>query len=315
MIGWYFGMKKILITDDSDFFARVIELTLAPLEFIILRAKTGAECLKMVADWRPDLVLLDIILPDMSGFEVCKILRSEDINNLIPIIILTSNDSQEDILLGLEYGADDYVAKPFNARELLSRVKNTLRRIDKNRNANPLTGLPGNLEIQNVIKYKIEHNLPFAVIYADLDNFKAYNDVYGFSSGDIAIKTTAEILRHNLLTNGNSNDFIGHIGGDDFIIVTTPDSATNMCRKIIDDFDQRISTIYNAADIESGFIFTTNRYGEKVKYPLMTISLAVITNENRGFCSYLQVAEIAAELKKKAKSMDGSNYIKDRRTA
>jgi len=139
--------------------------------------------------------------------------------------MLTAQDNEDDKLTGLELGADDYITKPFNTRELVSRVRNTLRRIDRNRWANPLTGLQGNIEIQSEINQRIATKQLFAVIYADLDNFKAYNDVYGFASGDRAIKLTADIIVDNVRSYGNQNDFIGHVGGDDFIIVSTPDKA------------------------------------------------------------------------------------------
>lgn len=305
--------KKILIADDSDFFAKIIEIILEPAGYTVIRAKRGCECLALVRDERPALLLLDIILPDMSGFDVCRILREDDTNNLMPILILTSNDDLDDKLAGLELGADDYITKPFSHRELLIRVNNTIKRVDRNRDANPLTGLPGNVEIQREISKKITNNTPFAVVYADLDNFKAYNDVYGFSNGDVALKMTAEILSNSLRQHGDKNDFLGHIGGDDFIIVTTPNDVDNICNSIIAEFDNRIRDKYSMEDVKRGLIFTYNRSGELVKFPMMTISLAVITNEYREFYTYLQISEIAAELKKKAKSIEGSNFVKDRR--
>ncbi len=265
----------------------------------------------MVKEEKPDLVLLDIVMPDMDGFEVCRILRETESNNLMPIIILTSQDNQEDKLIGLELGADDYITKPFNNRELLSRVKNTLRRIDRNRGANPLTGLPGNLEIQAEINSRIVKKVPFSVIYVDLDNFKAFNDVYGFAKGDIAIKLTADILSDEIRYNGNKDDFIGHIGGDDFIVVTNCEKAYKICKGVICQFDRRIKEIYEDEDVKRGYIFTFDRFGEFIKYPIMTISLAIVSNETQRFEDHIQIAEIAAEVKKKVKSFSGSNFAKD----
>ena len=256
------------------------------------------------------MVLLDIVMQDMSGFEVCKILREAESNNLMPIIMLTSQDTQEDKLVGLELGADDYIVKPFNNREMICRVRNTLKRIDRNRAANPLTGLSGNLEIQTEITSRIEKGVQFAVIYLDLDNFKAFNDVYGFSKGDIAIKMTADIMRDSIKYEGTPDDFLGHIGGDDFIIISDSQHVKGICTDIIAHFDERIKTLYNPKDIEVGFISTLSRRGEQQKYPIMTISLAVITNERRIWHTHLEVSEVAAELKKKVKSLQGSNYIR-----
>lgn len=303
--------KRILIIDDSDFFAKVTSKILEEAGYLTLHAPSGAAGLQMVRAEKPDLVLLDVVMPDIDGFEVCRILRESESNNLMPIIMLTSKDDQEDKLIGLELGADDYITKPFNNRELISRVRNTLRRIDRNRGANPLTGLQGNLEIQAELSSRIEKNLPIAVIYSDLDNFKAYNDVYGFAKGDIAIKMTADILIDSVRFYGNSDDFLGHIGGDDFILITRPNNAEVICKAVVEQFDYRIRHLYSEKDLENQYICTSNRLGEHTTYPIMTISLALITNEAWHFRNYLEVAEMAALLKKKVKELQGSNFVAD----
>ncbi|NLT13357.1 MAG: response regulator [Clostridiales bacterium] len=304
--------KKILIVDDSSFYASVILKALTQEGYEVVWAPCGEDALRMVREEKPDLVLLDIIMPDISGYEVCRILRAAESNNLMPIIMLTSRDGHEDMLTGLDLGADDYIIKPFDNRELLCRVKNTIKRIDRNRNANPLTGLPGNLEIMRELDYRIEKKLPFAAIYADLDNFKAYNDAYGFMKGDVAIKLTADIL-NDAAAVGDSDSFLGHIGGDDFIVIVNPVCAESVCQGIIDCFDQRIRGLYAENDLEQGHIVTYNRQGDETLCPIMTISLAVVTNENRSFTSHLEVSDTAAELKKKAKSISFSVYLKDNR--
>ncbi|MDR3072362.1 MAG: response regulator [Clostridiales Family XIII bacterium] len=305
--------KKILIVDDSPFFRGQLKLTLNK-EYDVIEASTGSEGFDLVKLEKPDLVLLDIVMPDFSGFEICRILRESESNNLMPIIMITSQDSQEDILIGLELGADDYVRKPFNERELLARIRNIFRRIDRNRNANPLTGLNGNLEIQRETIGRIARGVGFAVIYIDLDNFKAYNDVYGFSNGDRIIILTADILKDQVTLFGNSDDFVGHIGGDDFIVISTADKAERICQEIIAEFDEKVLSFYNEEDRERGCITTKNRKSEIDTFPLMTISLAVITNERREINTYVEVGDIASDLKKKLKTMPGSNYFIDRRT-
>ena len=305
--------KKILIIDDSHLASKYISEVLTAEGYQIITAYSGAEGLRAVLEEKPDLVLLDIVMEDMSGFEVCKMLRESESNNLMPIIMLTSQDAQEDKLIGLELGADDYITKPFNNREMICRVRNTLKRIDRNRAANPLTGLPGNLEIQMEVNARIAKGIPFAVIYLDLDNFKAFNDVYGFARGDIAIKLTADIMRDASREEGSPCDFLGHIGGDDFIIITDSGRVEGICAAIIENFDRRIVSLYAPEDVLAGCICTLSRRGEQLAYPIMTISLAVVTNEYREINSHLEVSEIAAELKKKAKDMKGSNYVKDLR--
>ena len=305
-------IKKILLIDDSLFFRGQMKLSLGK-EYEVLEAGTGADGLDMVRSEKPDMVLLDIVLPDYSGFDICRMLREYEGNTLMPIIMITSQDAQEDVLVGLELGADDYIKKPFNERELLSRIKNIFRRIDRNRNANPLTGLDGNLEIQREITSRIARGISIGIIYADLDNFKAYNDVYGFSSGDRIIILTADIIRDQAMLWGNEDDFVGHIGGDDFIVVTTPEKTARICEEIIAVFDEKVLGFYNEEDRACGCITTKNRKGETDTFPLMSISLAIVTNERRELKSTVEIGDIAAEVKKKLKTMAGSNYYIDRR--
>ncbi|NSW90398.1 MAG: response regulator [Firmicutes bacterium] len=305
--------KKILVIEDSELISNMIADILRAENYDVIIANSGEEGLLKVAQEKPDLVLLDVILPEMNGFEVCKILREDEGNNLMPIIILTSQVNEDDKLKSLELGADDYIIKPFNPRELISRVRNTLIRIERNRYVNPLTGLPGNIEIQMEINHRIATNKVFSFIYADLDNFKAYNDVYGFASGDRAIKLTADIICDNVHMHGTSGDFIGHIGGDDFIVITIPECVDNVCNGIINDFDTKIKSLYSKRDIENGYITTTDRRGNINKFPIMSISMAVVSNEYRKFVTYAHVSEVAAEVKKFVKSIPGSAYFKDRR--
>lgn len=305
--------KKILVIDDSLFFRQQIKLALTNAGYDVIVSDNGEDGLLQVKKEKPDLVLLDIVMPGIDGFEVCGILRSSDSNNLMPIIILTAKDAQEDKLVGLELGADDYITKPFNERELLSRIRNTLRRIDRNRAANPLTGLSGNLEIQREISSRIAKDELFAIVYVDLDNFKSYNDVYGFANGDMVIKLTADILMDQVRGFGNKEDFVGHIGGDDYVIVTTPDKAAEISRETILQFDEKIRDLFSEADLKRGFISTLNRRGEAEDFPIMSISMAIVTNERLSFTNHLQVSEAACGVKKVLKAMPGSNYLMDRR--
>ena len=305
--------KKILIIDDTELMVKYITDILEEANYEVVSAPNGTEGLQRVREEKPDLVLLDIVMPGLDGFKVCKILRDDEGNNLMPIIMLTAQDNEDDKLTCLELGADDYILKPFNCRELLSRVRNTLKRIDRNRWANPLTGLQGNIEVQTEINHRIAKKELFSVLYADLDNFKAYNDVYGFASGDTAIKLTADVIVDNVHTFGTQKDFIGHIGGDDFVIITVPKCDSAVCEGIIKDFDKKILTLYSNEDRENGYIATKNRQGQEMNFPIISISIAIVTNERRDLTSHLQVAEIAAELKKKAKALPGSVYVRDKR--
>jgi len=305
--------KKILVIEDTELMQRLICDILGNEGYEVYSAYSGEEGLDMVTAVKPDLIILDIVMPGISGFDVCRVLRSDESNNLIPIIMLTAQDSEDDKLVGLEMGADDYIVKPFNSRELVSRVKNTLIRIERNRFANPLTGLSGNIEIQTELNHRLVNNKQVAFIYCDIDNFKSFNDVYGFAKGDSAIRLTADIIRDAVQMVGNRDDFIGHIGGDDFVIITTWDKYEAICKLIIEDFDEKIIHLYNENDRKNRYIVTKNRLGQIKKFPIISISLAVVTNEKKNYASYAQIAEVAAEVKKYVKGIKGSNYFKDRR--
>lgn len=180
--------------------------------------------------------------------------------------------------------------------------------------SNPLTGLPGNLVIEERLKQLIAKNEPFSVLYIDLDNFKAYNDKYGFERGDQALLLTAAILSQALAACSDSRpDFLGHIGGDDFIIMTHPAKAPALCQFIVKQFDQNIHPLYPPDDLICGFVTVTNRKGQEECFPLITISIAVVDNLDRAFTNYLELGEVAAQLKRRAKAIEGSVWVSDRR--
>ena len=180
-------------------------------------------------------------------------------------------------------------------------------------NANPLTKLPGNIVIHEQIENRIKENKKFVVIYCDLDNFKAFNDKYGIAKGDEAIKLTAEIFKEAAKIKGSSDDFLGHEGGDDFILITTPENSQAVADYITSEFDKRVRILYDEEDLSKGFIVAHARDGSVKQFPIMTISLAGITNEHRFISSYGEVTNIAAEVKKKAKAVEGSVFVLDKR--
>ena len=180
-------------------------------------------------------------------------------------------------------------------------------------NANPLTKLPGNIVIHEQVDKRINENLKFVVIYCDLDNFKAFNDKYGIAKGDVAIKLTADIFREAANNKGNSQDFVGHEGGDDFILLTTPEKAQDVADYITKEFDKQVRSLYSQEDLTKGFIIAHARDGTVKQFPIMTISLAGVTNVHRTITSYGEVTNIAAEVKKKAKAIEGSVFVMDKR--
>jgi diguanylate cyclase (GGDEF)-like protein len=304
---------RILLVDDDPDILDVLEIALHDENYEILKAMDGEEALKIAKSKPLDLVLLDYAMPKMNGRQVCQELKKDLLLRHVPIIMLTGKGELDDKVSGINAGADDYIVKPFEPKELLARIRMALRRTEIDLEANPLTRLPGNVSILNELSQLIKSKLLFAVCYIDLDKFKAYNDKYGFEHGDEVIRETARILIRAAKEFGNPNDFIGHIGGDDFVIVTTPDAADNLSRKIIADFEKAVPSFYNETDRKNGYIIACDRQGKEQKIPLLSISIGVVTNETREIKHVAQIGEIGAELKEAAKRLERSNYIRDKR--
>ncbi len=195
-------------------------------------------------------------------------------------------------------------------QEMMLKIKdNQQRYLD----ASPLTRLPGNLAIEQVLKGKMEQGEKFALCYIDLDDFKAFNDKYGYAKGSDLIKMTGEVLYNAKDEYAEENDFVGHIGGDDFVLVTSPDIVEQVCQAIITDFDRLIPDYYQREDRDNGFIEGYDRYGVKRRFPIMSVSIAVVSDVKRSFRSPVEIARVATEVKDYVKSLPGSNYLIDRR--
>lgn len=302
--------RKILVVDDDDVARTLISGILeTTLHYEIITADNGCEAVRAAIRENPDLLILDIMMPNMDGFEVCKVLRADFATRYIPIIILSAKGGIDMRIEGLVIGADDYITKPFNHEELLARVEALLRRNELSLDANPLTRLPGNISIERELMKRLAEDQVFAVGYADLDNFKAFNDKYGFLKGDRVIFETGQMIRNA----AKRSDFVGHVGGDDFMFITAPSEIDKLCRRIIKTFDREIRRYYDEQSLKRGYIQSENRNGEVTRYPLTSISIAVVTNINRTFTHFAEIGEIGAELKKYLKTLSGSNYLVDRR--
>jgi diguanylate cyclase (GGDEF)-like protein len=304
---------KILVADDDPDIRDILKLTLSEENYEVIEAADGEEALRIIASRPLDLVLLDYRMPKIDGRGVCAKVKNDLLLRHLPIIMVTGSGDIDDKVGGINAGADDYIVKPFEPKELLARIRMILRRTERDLEANPLTRLPGNVSILNEFDRRLDTKSLFAACYIDLDKFKTYNDKYGFEHGDEVIRETARILIRATQQYGDPEDFIGHIGGDDFMVVTTLKSVDNICKKIITDFEKTVPSFYNEADRQKGYILAKDRKGNAQKIPLLSVSIGVVTNEFRKIQHVAQIGEIGAELKERAKRLERSNYVKDKR--
>jgi diguanylate cyclase (GGDEF)-like protein len=302
----------ILVADDEDAMVLLLREALQHADYEVVVAHDGHEALERLRKDPPDLVLLDIKMPKISGFDVCRQIKSDVFLRHIPVMLLTAQVGTDNKVTGLEQGADDYLTKPFDIAELIARVRTLLRRTRLGLEANPLTRLPGNVTIETEILSRIQKKIPFAVLYIDLNSFKAYNDTYGFVKGDEVIRETARIL---LSQSEASRGFVGHIGGDDFIILTVPEQAESLCKNVIATFDAKAPDFYTPEDRTRGYVETKDRKGVVTRFPLLSMAIGVVTNQQRPISSLGEVSKIGAEMKHFAKENKdkGSSYAFDRR--
>jgi diguanylate cyclase (GGDEF)-like protein len=304
--------ESILVVDDDPDIARFVEVNLRSAGYDVSVAGDGEEALERAADLRPDLVLLDVMMPRLDGFEVAQRLRKNPQTANTSIIMLTAKALSSDKVTGLQSGADDYIIKPFDPIELLARVKGTLRRAKEMRNLSPLTGLPGNIRIQEEIERQVREHHPFAVLYLDLDNFKTYNDKYGFVRGDRLIQGTARMLQDAVMSY-DQDGFVGHVGGDDFVAVVLPETAEDVAKRVCERFDQDRALYYEDEDLERGFVRMEDRKGVEQDIPLVSVSIGIATTSKRAFAHYGEAVAVATEMKQFAKRDGGSSYAVDRR--
>ncbi|KPV52998.1 hypothetical protein SE17_12190, partial [Kouleothrix aurantiaca] len=236
-------------------------------------------------------------------------LRARNATATTPILLLSARDSAPEKVRGLQLGADDYVTKPFSPAALQARVRATLRRFEREAGANPSTRLPGNTAIERTLRRRIELGIPFAVCYADIDNFKAYNDTYSFLKGDAVIHQTANVLLEAVTQQGNYDDFVGHIGGDDFVVITTPERAPAVASYAIHAFDLLSPLFYDAATRARGYIDAKDRQGRPMRFPFVSLSIGIVSTDRYPIQHVAEVAQRSVEPKKRAKEHEGSTFI------
>jgi diguanylate cyclase (GGDEF)-like protein len=307
------GRDVVLVVDDDEQMLKLLKRVLERAGFECVAVGDGSAAHEAAVDWRPDIILLDLMLGATTGEEILSELRKDFRTRLIPVVFLTVRSSLKDKVEHLMNGADDYVTKPFIPEELVARLRAVISRATTTRELNPLTGMSGNSDILREITHRLEANERFAVLYPDIDAFKSYNDHYGFVRGDDVIKTLSTIIFEVLEEMPSKRTFAGHVGGDDFVVLTEPQLAEPIADEITKRFDAAVPALYDLIDRERGWIEYEERNGNQVRADFVSVSIGVVIAEPRTYSSAAALAARAAEVKGVAKRMPGSKWVLDRR--
>jgi diguanylate cyclase (GGDEF)-like protein len=305
-------VQEIYIIDDDESSIMVFrELFKNDKEFKFISVKT--EEIDLALKNIPAMIIINEDAIDRDIIELCRKIRKDEDNTITPVIVVSSNEEKEHKVNVLKESIEFYIKKPVDVEYLYYTIKNLSRLLLINRRISALTGLPGNVQIHAELKKRISSGEDFSVLYLDLDNFKAYNDVYGFLKGDEIIEFTANVILQCVHTFNQENSFVGHIGGDDFVAIVPTTNVDSLCQNIIALFDKKVKDFFTKEDVEKGYIEVANRKGIIEQFPLTSISIGVVISDNNRFSNILEIGEIGAQVKHAAKSVMGSSYALDRR--
>lgn len=306
--------QEIYIIDDNNELKTIIdEMLKNEKEYKLKKVVTSNidDALKNI----PSLIIINEDSVEENIIEICKRIRQNEDNSITPIIVVSSNKEKEHRIEVLKECVEHYIKAPIDKEYMYYTIKNVIRLLDTNRRVSPLTGLPGNVQILAEMKKRLLNKEDFVMLYLDLDNFKAYNDVYGFLNGDEIIKFTARTISDNIdKLSISGNTFIGHIGGDDFVaIVSEDDDYEGICQNIIAEFDSQVLKYFNEEDVKRGYLEVPNRKCVLEQFPLTSISIGVVVAHKGRFHNVLEIGEVGAQVKHLAKTTMGSAYVIDRR--
>jgi diguanylate cyclase (GGDEF)-like protein len=288
----------LIVEDDSDI-STMLEVYFEAQGYDTVAVTRGEAALEICRRELPNLVILDILLPDIDGYEVCRRLRGNLRTSHIPIIFLTQKDERSDQVAGLELGADDYITKPFDLQLLMLRVEGALRRAGWLSLTSPVTGLPSSKLIEEQLRRLIRRD-GWAVLYVGVNHLDEFNDVYGFVAGDDVLRFAAMLISETVDKVGAGSEFIGHVGGDDFIIVTTPDAAQKIELELAERFGAEVGSFYNFKDRERGYIEIGGGEGGPRRAELMTLAIGLVHHDSAPFADIREITEVAAEARRSA---------------
>lgn len=285
---------RILVVEDDFDISNMLRIFFTGQGYQVEVAARGNDALEQCRKKLPDLIVLDIMLPDMNGYDVCRELRTTTRTSHIPIIFLTQKDERSDRIAGLELGADDYITKPFDIEELKLRVRNSIRYHQSKNQTNPVTGLPSGRLIEDQLR-ELMRDSNWGFLQIGIDNYNEFTDAYGFVAGDEVLRFATLVLNEAIDEYGTLDDFIGHASNESFIVVTRSGDLSGLVDKIRQRFDEGVQSHYNFMDREQGSITLPD--GSTA--PLMHLSMGVVSDKTQRFTDIREITETAAELRRR----------------
>jgi diguanylate cyclase (GGDEF)-like protein len=301
-------LKKLVIAEDDDAVAHLVAASLGDAGFLCLRARDGEQALNLVRTELPDALVLDVMMPRMDGIQVCKRIKNDVLLSRVPILMLTSLAGVENRVEGLEAGADDYLSKPFDLRELAARVKALIRQSRRERDRNPTTNLPGSQAIEDKVD-ELLNKQPFALLYVDIENFRTYADVYGYRKADEVVSHTGTLILQRCRAVADPPPFVGHVGGDDFMVICQQEHSETLRSEITEAFRASVKTLYTPEDLERGYITLTDMMGEVRRAQIMSASVAVLNVDKGRYKSVDDLAIDVTRVKMESRKRTGSGLF------
>jgi diguanylate cyclase (GGDEF)-like protein len=289
---------RILVVEDDLDISNMLRIYFTGQGYEVNLTGRGEEALALTRKQLPSLIVLDIMLPDMDGYAVCKALRTAIRTSHIPIIFLTQKDERSDRIAGLELGADDYVTKPFDIEELRLRVQNALSRAERESLTDPRTGLPAGHVIEDQLRH-ILGTQGWAVLDCRINHFDTFKEVYGFVSGDDVLRFTGMTISQILDQTGDESDFVGHVGGDNFLVITRADRADQVEEQIRSRFAEGVTQHYTSVDRERGNLLVPGPDGQSQPAPFMDLAIGHVSSGEGEFSDIREITERAARARRK----------------
>jgi diguanylate cyclase (GGDEF)-like protein len=289
---------RILVVEDDNDISNMLKIYFGAQGYEVTIAARGNDALERTRKQLPNVIVLDIMLPDIDGYEVCTRLRRNLRTSHVPIIFLTQKDERSDRIAGLELGADDYITKPFDIEELRLRVQGAMRRAERESLTNPTTGLPSGKMIEEQLRALMRRK-DWGLLYVGISEMDSFTDVYGFVAGDEVLRFAALLLSEVDDKVGGPDDFIGHIGGDDFLLITSEERAATIAEAVTLRFNQEIGSHYSFKDREHNYIVVKDTEGTERQAPLMKLCVGVVLAKDYEFTDIREITEVSAEVRRK----------------